>query len=82
MAAAKTTQSRLEKIAPAKAPPGMMGFARGALMVPGGEATYVYYRQAGGPIVGGFVFLRIGAYTAQLTPDVARSADGRSLLPT
>ena len=39
VAAAKTTQSRLEKIAPAKAPPGMTGFARGALTVPGGEAT-------------------------------------------
>jgi hypothetical protein len=77
VAAARTTQHRLEQIAPAKAPPGMTGFARGALTIPGGEATYVYYRQAGGPAVGGFVFLRIGAYTAQLTPDV-RAAGGRA----
>jgi len=76
VAAAKATQHRLERIAPTKAPPGMTGFARGALTLPGGEATYVYYRQAGGPAVGGFVFLRIGAYTAQLTPDV-RAAGGR-----
>jgi hypothetical protein len=76
VAAAKTTQSRLVKIAPSTAPPGMTGFSRGTLTVPGGEATYVYYRQAGGPTVGGFVFLRIGAYTAQLTPDV-RAAGGR-----
>ena len=37
----------------------------------------MYYRQAGGPIVGGFVFLRVGAYTAQLTPDV-RAIGGRA----
>jgi hypothetical protein len=52
------TQHPLEQIAPAKAPPGMTGFALGALMVRGGVATYVYYRQAGGPAVGGFVVLR------------------------
>jgi hypothetical protein len=77
VAAARATQRRLVQIAPAKAPPGMTGFVRATLTVPGGEATYVYYRQAGGPIVGGFVFLRIGAYTAQLTPDV-RVASGRA----
>lgn len=37
----------------------------------------MYYRQAGGPIVGGFVLLRVGVYTAQLTPDV-RAAAGRA----
>jgi hypothetical protein len=70
VAAAKAVQRRVEKIAPSKTPPGMTAFAREALSVPKGEATYVYFRQAGGPIVGGFVFLRVGAYTAQLTPQV------------
>jgi len=77
VAAAKATQRRLEQIAPTKAPAGMTGYARGTLTVPGGEAAYVYYRQAGGPVVGGFVFMRIGAYTGQLTPDV-RAAGGRA----
>jgi len=77
VAAAKATQGRLEKIAPSKAPPGMTDFARAKVSVPGGEATFVYFRQAGGPIVGGYVFLRIGASTAQLTPDV-RAAGGRA----
>jgi len=70
VAAAKTTQLRLEQLAPKKTPPGMTGFARGRVVVPNGEATYVYFRQAEGPVVGGFVFLRVGAYTAQLTPQV------------
>jgi hypothetical protein len=74
VATAKMTQLRLERLAPRKSPPGMTGFARGRIAVPNGEATYVYFRQAGGPIVGGFVFLRIGSYTAQLTPQVAAKA--------
>lgn len=70
VAAAKATQLRLERLAPRKAPPGMTAFSRGRIALPNGEATYVYFRQAGGPIVGGFVFLRVGSSTAQLTPQV------------
>ncbi len=68
--AAHAVQRRLEQLAPKRTPPGMTGFARGRIAVSNGEATYVYFRQAGGPVVGGFVFLRVGAYTAQLTPQV------------
>jgi len=74
VAAAKTTQLRLERLAPRKAPPGMTGFSRGRIALPHGEATYVYFRQAGGPVIGGFVFLRVGSSTAQLTPQVVASA--------
>jgi hypothetical protein len=52
----------------------MTGFVRARVTTPDGEATYVYFRQAGGPIVGGFVFVRAGAYTAQLTPQVIAKA--------
>ncbi len=64
VSAAKATQRRVEKIVGAKRPPGTTGFAHGTVAVPDGEATWVYYRLVGAPIVGGFVFLRIGAYTA------------------
>ena len=71
--AAQTAMRRVERIVPKKAPPGMTGFAKGKLSVPGGEATYVYFKEANGPLTGGYVFLRIGAYFAQLTPEVFSS---------
>ena len=77
VAAARAVQHRLELLAPRKAPPGMKEFARGRVAVANGEGTYVYFRQAGGPIVGGFVFLRVGAHTGQLIPQVVAKA-GRS----
>jgi hypothetical protein len=77
VAAARAVQRRLEQLAPRKQPVGMTGFVRGRVTAPNGETTYVYFRQAGGPIVAGFVFLRVGAYTAQLTPQVVAKA-GRS----
>ena len=70
VSAARTVQRNVEKVAPKKAPPGLTAFARGRLSFPDGEATYVYFKQPGGPLTGGYVFLRIGAYTAQLTPEV------------
>jgi hypothetical protein len=70
VAAAKAVQRRVEHAAPKKAPAGLAGFAKGKLTVSGGEAAYVYYYQPGGTITGGYVFLRIGVYTAQLTPQV------------
>ena len=74
VSAARAVQRRVEKIAPSSTPAGMTGFSRGTVSLPGGEATYVYFKQAGGPIVGGYVFLRVGVYTAQLTPEVQAKA--------
>ena len=68
--AAQTALRRVEKIAPKTTPPGMTGFKREKFGVSGGEVLYVYFKQAHGPLTGGYVFLRVGAYLAQLTPEV------------
>ncbi|HZQ63840.1 MAG TPA: hypothetical protein VFA66_01265 [Gaiellaceae bacterium] len=73
VAAAQAAMRRVARIAPTKAPAGTTGFARASLAFHGGEGIYVYFRQAHGPLTGGYVFLRIGAYLAQLTPAVYSS---------
>ncbi len=73
VSAAQAAMRKVAKIAPTKAPAGTTGFARASLSINRGEGIYVYFRQAHGPLTGGYVFLRVGSYLAQLTPEVYSS---------
>jgi hypothetical protein len=69
-AAAQAALRRIEKIVPTKTPPGMTGFKRERFGSSGGDVVYAYFKQAHGPLTGGLVFVRVGPYLAQLTPEV------------